>query len=395
MDDGYLALLARGDTRGLVAALGAGWLSFGMVGLAIFLAAVRGSGSYGLAGIAVAAFALGSGLLAPLRGRILDRRGARPWLPVFAGGYAASLTAFAVLATLRSASWTLVLTAALAGASAPPLVASIRALWTRVVERALLRRAYALTAVVGDVGLVAAPAAGGLLFAVAPWLPLGICALAAVGAAAIVTKLPAASAPDGTKRDASAASFPPALRMILAVEVALGVALGLVEVAIPAAASRWGVTSYSGFLLAAFALGSVAGGIWFGRRSWRAVPEHRYLVAAALLAVALVPPVAASSAAVLAPLLLLAGLGYGPATISLFEALDAFAASRATEALTWVTAAGAAGTAAGSAASGWLSADAGSWAPFATAAAILGVAALSGLAFEISSRGGRARGRRA
>ena len=164
-----------------------------------------------------------------------------------------------------------------------------------------------------------------------------------------------------------------------AVEIALGIALGLADVAIPAAGSRWEETSYSGFLLGAFALGNVAGGIWFGRRDWKSSPQRRYLVATLLLALALAPPIAATGAKTLAPLLIISGLAYGPATISLFEALDTLAASRATEALTWVTTAGAIGAAAGSAASGWAIERFGLWAPFAAASLILAVAAALGL----------------
>jgi MFS family permease len=297
MEGTYRALLTRGRSRQLIAALGAAWLSFGMVGLAIFLTAHRTSGSYGLAGVAVAAFAVGSGLLAPLRGRLLDRRGARPWLPAFAGGYAIALLAFAGLARAGASSWALSLCAAAAGASAPPLVASLRALWPRGVEQAQVRRAYALTSVIGDIGLVVAPALGGLLFVVAPWLPLAVCAISAIAAALVVARVSATAVRREVKAKVAAPLLTRGLKVLLAVEMALGTALGLADVAIPAAATRWGETSYSGFLLGAFALGSVAGGIWFGRRDWKSSPQRRYLVATLFLALALVPPIAATGAA--------------------------------------------------------------------------------------------------
>jgi MFS family permease len=379
MDDSYRALLARGSSQQLIAALGLAWLSFGMVSLAIFLTAHRASGSYGLAGVTVAAFAVGSGLLAPVRGRLLDRRDARPWLPAFAGGYAIALLAFVGLVRAGAGSWALSLCAAVAGASAPPLVASIRSLWPRLVEQALVRRAYTLTSVVGDVGLAAAPALGGLLFVVVSWLPLAVCAISAVAAALVVSRVSAPAVRREARAKISSPLLTGVLRVLLAVEVALGIALGLVEVAVPATATRWGETRYSGFLLGAFALGSVAGGIWFGRRDWKSSPQRRYLLAILLLALALAPPIAATGAATLAPLLIISGLAYGPATISLFEALDAFDTSRATEALTWVTTAGAIGAAAGSAASGWAIGSIGLWAPFAAASLTLAVAAAAAL----------------
>jgi MFS family permease len=278
----------------------------------------------------------------------------------------------AAFATTNAPAWTLVACSALAGVSAPPLIATLRALWSRIVEEALLRRAYALTSIVGDVAGVAAPALGGLLFVVSPTLPLVACALSAAAAALVAGRAATPPVAAGSGRHAL---LTPPLLLLLAVELALGVALGLVEVAVPTAAARWGDTAWSGFLLGAFALGSVAGGVWFGRRSWTASPQRRYVVATLLLAVALAAPALASGPATLAPLLICAGLAYGPATISLFEALDALASSRATEALTWVTTAGAAGAAAGSAVSGWATARYGLAAPFLTASLVLAATA--------------------
>lgn len=379
MDDNYRALFARGQSRRLIAGLAVAWLSFGMVGLAIFLTTRRATSSYGLAGVAVAAFSIGSGALAPFRGRLLDRRGTRPWLVVLAVGYAAALLALAVYAQAKAPAWVLIICGALGGASAPPLVASLRALWPSVVEEPRVRRAYALTSVVGDVGLVAAPALAGLLFVAASWLPLVLCAFSAVAAALVIARNADRS---GEQEPATTRGEPLLSRsflVLIAVEVALGVALGLVEVAVPTAASTWGATAYSGLLLAAFAFGSVFGGIWFGQRHWKAAAERRYLVAALLVGVALLPPIAASGIIALAPLLLIAGLSYGPATISLFEALDNLAVSRATEAFTWITTSAAIGTAAGSAAAGWATTSIGLWAPFAAASATLSIAAASGL----------------
>jgi predicted MFS family arabinose efflux permease len=167
--------------------------------------------------------------------------------------------------------------------------------------------------------------------------------------------------------------------MLLAVSVALGAAFGLIEVAVPAAATRWHATAYSGLLLAAFAMGSIIGGLWFGHRCWRQSPEQRYLIALLLLATALVPLLAATDAATLAPLLIIAGLPYGPATISLFEALDLLPPARRTEAFTWFTTAEAIGVAIGASASGWASTNLGTEIPFALASLTLALATAAGL----------------
>ena len=250
------------------------------------------------------------------------------------------------------------------------------------MDATLLRRAYALMSLVGDVGLVVAPALGGVLFAAAAWSPLAVCAVAAVVAAVVAARdAPAVGRPGGPHADRWPLAST-AMRVLLAVSVALGATLGLVDVAVLAAAARWGVTAYAGFLLGAFALGSVAGGLWFGRRQWLRPPQQRYLLAVLVLALAVAPLLLARNAAVLAPLLLVAGLGYGPATISLFEALDVLAPGSGTEGLTWVTTAEALGTAAGAAAAGTASVRLGTGAPFAIACVVLAVPAAAALLWQ-------------
>lgn len=382
MAGSYLGLLGWPGARRLLLALVGAWLSFGMVGLAVFLAVHRASRSAPLAGVAVAAFSIGSGALAPARGRVIDRHGVWPWLVVLAGGYGAWLLALILAAHTHVPRWWLAVCAGGAGASAPPLIASIRSQWACVVDTTLLRRAYALMSLLGDFGLVTAPALGGILFAVAPWSPLAGCAIAAVVAAAVAAHhAPTVGRSGGPHTDRSPLASA-ALRVLLAVSVALGAALGLVQVAVLAAATRWGVTASAGFLLGAFALGSVTGALWFGRRPWQRPPHQRYLLAVLALAPAVAPPLLAHNAVVLAPLLLVAGLGYGPATISLFEALDVLAPRKPTQAFTWVTTAQALGTAAGAGAAGAASVRLGTWAPFAIASVVLAASAAAALLWQ-------------
>ncbi|HZD74598.1 MAG TPA: MFS transporter [Actinomycetota bacterium] len=378
----YLALLGRPGARRLLGALVGAWLSFGMVGLAVFLAVHRASGSASLAGVAVAAFSIGSGALAPARGRLLDRRGVRPWLVLLASGYATWLLALMVAAHAHAPGWWLAVCAGGAGSSAPPLIASIRPQWAQVVDATLVRRAYALMSLLGDVGLVAAPALGGLLFAAAAWSPLAGCAVAALAAAVVAAHHAPAAGPSGGPHADRSPLASTAMRVLLGVSVALGAALGLVEVAVLAAATRWDVTAYAGLLLGTFALGSVTGGLWFGRRHWQRPPQERYLLAVLVLALAVAPPLLARNAVVLAPLLLVAGVGYGPGTISLFEALDVLAPGKGAEALTWVTTAEALGTATGAATAGAASVRLGTWAPFAIASVVLAVPAAAALLWQ-------------
>jgi predicted MFS family arabinose efflux permease len=101
----------------------------------------------------------------------------------------------------------------------------------------------------------------------------------------------------------------------------------------------------------------------------------------ALLAVACAPLPLATGPETLAPLLFIAGLSFGPATISLFEALDDAAPRGSTEALSWVTTAESAGIATGAALSGWMVSTVGGRSPFAAASLILAAAAIGAIAW--------------
>ena len=74
-------------------------------------------------------------------------------------------------------------------------------------------------------------------------------------------------------------------------------------------------------------------------------------------------------------ILFLAGLAFGPATVSVFEALDLIAPGAGAEALTWVTTAEAAGSAGGSALAGVLATRSSIAAPFLLGSAATVVAA--------------------
>ena len=89
----YAALLGLRPARRLVYALVVTTLSYGMLSLTVVLTVERSTGSYREAGFAVAAFALFAALPRRSAAALIDRRGARIWLPALASGYAASLVA--------------------------------------------------------------------------------------------------------------------------------------------------------------------------------------------------------------------------------------------------------------------------------------------------------------
>ena len=351
MSESYAALLRLAPARRLVYALTAACLSFGMVSLTILLLVERETGSYPAGGLAAAAFALLAGVSAPFRGRLVDRRGARPWLPLLAVGYTIFLVLLDIVAGSFDAppAWLLIALAGAAGISAPPLFATARSVWSQVVRGSLLRRGYAVTSLISDVGLVAGPALAGLLFLITGWIAPLVCGLAALVAAVLSLPPRERGVQRVQPRPMPRLRESRALSGLLVVSVLLGIAVGLAQVAVPTVAAQWGESSLAGPLLAALAFGSVLGAIWFGGRRRRGSVIDRYLLAVFLLGVLLAPVGLARGPVALSLLLIAAGLALGPATVSLFETLDVVAPGSGAESLTWVTTAEAGGTALGSA----------------------------------------------
>src|SRR5580692_10297427 len=87
----YGGLLAQPGARPAFAAAVAR-LSFGMTGLSLLLLIHQATGSFAAAGAAGGAFSAGT-LTAPVKARLMDRRGQRVTLPLLGLGAAASLLA--------------------------------------------------------------------------------------------------------------------------------------------------------------------------------------------------------------------------------------------------------------------------------------------------------------
>lgn len=206
----YGALLARPGARALAFACAAGWLSFAGLGLAVVLLVEQGTGSFATAGMAVGALSAGAAVLAPLRGRIVDRRGGRA-LRRFAAAHAVALVALAlsagrgwparryvagaVLFAVALAPGPLVAAApgvaalaaqlALAGAGFGLLNVALLELLDRVADAGNAVEALTWLTSAEGAGVAAGAAVAGLLAARAPAASLALAAAAASLAAAV------------------------------------------------------------------------------------------------------------------------------------------------------------------------------------------------------------------
>jgi MFS family permease len=373
---GYLALLRRPEARGLVAASLTGRLSFGVFDLALVVLAERATGSFAVAGLAVAAHAAGIAVSAPVRGRLLDRRGARRVVPPLAAAHAALVAALAFAPGAG-----IVVLALLAGLLVPPLVPAMRLEWQRLLGLGSppLDRAYALDTVMQIGVYVVGPLVAAALIVVSgPRLAVVVAALLVLAGALAFARRARAVPDRGTTpaRGLGAIRAPGVVTLFL-VGALTDSALGAVDLAVVAAADEQGAPAAAGVLLAVFTAGSVAGGAVYGARVWSASPAARLGLTSAGMAVALAAVAAATGTpALLGLLLAVAGAASAARWVASATVLDTVAPSGAgAEAYTWLSSANAVGIAFGGVAGGAVIEAAGADGAFLAAAALAALGA--------------------
>jgi MFS family permease len=355
----YRALLGRDRARSLAVACGLGWLSFSGYGLAIILAVHAGTHSFAEAGAAVAAFSVGSGLLAPARGRSIDRRGPRA-LGYLAVGHLLGSGLLLIGCSGGHRAWLVFPGAALAGTFAPPIIATARSMWTDVAGPDLARTGHALNAALADAAQIASPALTGVLaLLVSPSAALATLVVGAATAAWLLagrdrptksrSSVPVAHRVWGMLRESAG------LRTILACDFAIGGWLGGLEVTVIAVAASAGTPELGALPLASSAVGSIAVSLWSGTHRSSQSAGSRYVMGSVMVAAVLPLTLLAQSVGPIAAILVLAGAGVGLLNVAVFELLDHVVPhDRATEAFTWLTTSQAAGTAVGAAGAGRL-----------------------------------------
>jgi predicted MFS family arabinose efflux permease len=373
----YAAVLALPHARAPFAAALLARLCYGLQGLPLLITVRDSAGSYAVAGVAASAFGLGVALLGPARARLIARH--HRALILLAGGYAATLTALAIVSTLRLPAVAVGL-AVLAGLCPPPVGPVMRALWGRLTpDRAHLQRALSLDTAAESTAFALGPVVAGMLIkaAGAPVVLAGCAALvlAGCGPLARATAIAWADIPvEGGKQAGTRDSLGKKELSGLALPAGvISVAVSGAEMAVLAA---WGTVTV-GVLLALFPVGGVLGGLAYGRRDWRAplARRPRRLTGAAAACYAL--PALAFLPAVAGGTFLLAGACADILLIATYQLVDAAVPeSRRAEAGAWVTTAYNLGAAMGTAAGGVLGAYLGARMSFAVMAALAGACAL-------------------
>ncbi len=370
-------------------------MPMGMVPLALILLVREEGGSYGAAGAVVGTHFVATAVGAPVAGRLIDRRGHAHVLRPRAVVYPALLLVLCGLALVDAPIVAFGACGVAAGALTPPIGASLRSLWPRLLADPSLRAAaYALEASLQEVYFVVGP----LLVAIVAGLasPVAALALAAaaagVGTTAFVSTRPVQTAgpSDAQVRGFLGALASPGVRTILLIVLCLGLGFGGVEVGIPAFAEEHGARELAGIPLACYAAGSLVGGLVAGARATGGMRRQLWLASVALV-VGLTLPLFATSLPALAILMFAAGLPIAPLVMAAYGLVDKVARpGTAAEAFAWITTAIGCGFAVGSSVGGALIDAHGVRASFAlgcAGAALAAVLALAGRGLDGEAAG--------
>ena len=357
-------------------------LPLGMLSLAILMHVSETTGSYGQAGLVVACVSIAEAIAMPISARLTGRFGVTPVVLT-----AATINGIGFLA-LALAPAQLVLLCALGvvvGASIPPMMPVVRALYPRMVPADTVRALFAFDTTAQELIWVTGPVVvtvlTSLISTAAPLLAAGVITL--TGSIAFVLSLQ----PRQPRIARSTSSFG---RVLARQEVLLAFVANLALVA-SFMALEVGVVAQLGHSMAGVAisvssLGSLIGGLLIGQR---------HLGIGGLVAtLAVVVAGTAVTAVVTGPLqfvaLFVAGFGFAPAMAVLYHAVSrGVAEGAAAEAFGWLNTGALAGGAAGTAVSGVLN-DA--WGPIGSYAVALVLAVGAAVSPLIARLAGPVRG---
>jgi MFS family permease len=333
---------------------------------------VRGTdGSYGDAGLVVAAYSSSVAIGMVLAGRQVDRRGARPVLRLRLVLYSLLFSLVAVLALAHAPLPALVVASALAGMAQAPIHAVLRSTWPRVAGTDDASTAYAIDSALQETTWVAGPALVAVIAAFSPAAAvIGVAALAFVSTLALSNVPAVAALGPGGARSRRSPFTTAGVRTVLLACALWGTGWACLQIAMPAFADTQGNRAYAGIPLAAYAAGSLIGGLLAALRPL-GDRLSRLLTAWFVYAAVTGLPLLATSLASMTVFMFLAGLPSAPTNAGMASLLGRVAsADSLAEAFAWFSTSFALGVAAGNALSGWIIDFAG-WRPAAALAVIL------------------------
>lgn len=352
---GYRDLLRTPGVGRIIAAQLTARFPNGMTSLAILLHIESVTGSYGAAGLVLAATSIGQAIAGPVTSRWMGRWGMRRVLTTTLIVCALSITAIALLELPVPGYMALGL---IGGLATPPVQSAVRTIYPKMVTAKQLTPLFSLDASLQEIIWIIAPV---LITFVAtqagtvPGLLLIVAILVGGGSWFILSpEVGRVRIPRSRRALGRVLAKPPVLLATVVGFLLIG-ACAAVEAGVVATFDHGGLEA--GLVLAVFSIGSLAGGLAFGH-----IPIGPWAMARRLLIVTVGLALTIVSLDVwwLGGTLALAGIGIAPALAVLFAMTSASVKfSDTAEAFGWVGTGQLIGAAAGSAIAGFLIDDIG------------------------------------
>jgi MFS family permease len=357
MPNPYAQIFAVRGARGFTVAGLIGRMPVAMTNIGIITMLSTTHGSYALAGAVAATFTLSMALITPQVSRLADRHGQRRVLPPAAAVSVTSLLLMLLCVQFDAPYWALFAFAVPAG-TMPNMSAMSRARWTELLRGSpRLHTAYSFESVADELTFITGPALSVVLstMAFAQAGPLAAAAFLALGVTLFVAQRgtePPLRDPD-THGAKGAGALSGTLLVLVLTLLAGGVIVGAVDVVAVAFAESLGVTSATGIVLSAYALGSAVSGLTFGALNlpWRL---HTMLaVAVAGTFATTLPFLVVGSIWTLSVAVFFAGIFFAPTMILVMTLIErTVPPSKLTEGMTWALTGLTVGTAIGTFSSG-------------------------------------------
>jgi predicted MFS family arabinose efflux permease len=286
----YRDLLQARDVRQIFAASFIGRLPIGVTGLALLLFVQSTLGSFAQGGAAAAFYMAGLAFMAPILGRIIDRRGPRDVLAATAVLFPAALVAL-VWMMEHVGSAALVLAAAV-GATFPPITVCMRTYFRqRLADEQLLSTAYSLESVLIELIFILGPLMVALFVAAAsPAMAVYSAAACGCFGAVLFFRSAAVRSWRIEPRETARLLGPLGERGFIALIVVVlcfAAAFGFLEIGVTAYTIERNSPALAGVLLGLMSVGSAMGGLAYGSRSWRMPLAPQFSLLMGLMAVGL------------------------------------------------------------------------------------------------------------
>lgn len=224
------------------------------------------TGSLASAGFAVGAYSGFSSLTAAIRGHAIDRFGQTKPLAVLVPSFTFATVALGAFANDTRTS---IMYAGLMGLTAPPINLSVRPLWKMLVGKEKLRVANALDSVLLNSTSLFGPVIGtwaALTFGGSIAMYMTAVLMFVGGTVLMGSKVSRRWIPEPKVPGDHSLWTSPAMRLMAIDAVLIGLAFGLFDVGIPAAATLANVAAWAAPSLAALSLGGLLGGLFAGSK---------------------------------------------------------------------------------------------------------------------------------